>query len=546
MLKKQLNKDLEKLLKEEDPKILQALAVEDRVIWASLHCRTEKGHPLDFYNHQYLIDVYDDDSKEIVVQKSAQTGLTTYGVNRALHFCDTNQVAVIYTFPTSGDVSEFSKARVNPIIKGSEYLNSRVDDIDSVELKQFAGSFIYFRGTWSERQAISIPADMLVHDETDRSKPEIISMYRERLSHSDYKYVIHLSNPSVPDYGINALYMRSDMKKWFVTCPECGKKQVLTFPDSIKMGVAYKDDIYYKCLFCDARFDDDVRRRGEWRETNPGSRLSGYHISQLMSPWISAEEIVNKYENERWKQTFFNFVLGEPYAGENIPLKRTDMLECVQNNHTMWEEAEPGVRTYMGVDQGDEIHVTVWRSLRGAVMLLRAFTVTDFSELANAMDTYKVASCVIDALPNKHSARDFALQFPGRVWLCYYSDTQKKVITWNEDMDSREYSVTANRTETLDFLADEYKRKHIILPKLTNDLEEFIRHHAALVKEKVEKSDGTFRYAYMNTAPDHYAHASNYAMIALSRATAGSLAEMDNKPKDRDKPITSGLLDRKF
>lgn len=103
-----------------------------------------------------------------------------------------------------------------------------------------------------------------------------------------------------------------------------------------------------------------------------------------------------------------------------------------------------------------------------------------------------------------------------------------------------------HRTESFDLLADEYKKKKIILPKLTNELETFISHHTALVKEKVEKPDGTYTYNYMNTGPDHYAHSSNYGMIALSRAVAGSLAEMNNKPSKKSKPITGGLLTRKF
>jgi len=542
-----LKQDLEKLSENshQQKETLENLAnLKDGLLeWSRLYCRTEKDEPLDFYDHTYLIDIYDDAAQEIVIQKSAQTGLTTYGVNKTLHFCDTNNVAVIYTFPTSSDVSEFSRARVNPIIKGTEYLRSRIDDIDSVELKQFGGSFIYFRGTWSERQAISVPADMLVHDEIDRSKLAVISTYRERLSHSKFRKILKLSNPSIPEHGISAAYSRSDMKKWFVTCPECEKEQILKWPDSIKMGVPYRDDIYYRCLFCSARFNNDVRRLGEWKVTNPGSRLSGYHVSQLMVTWISAEEIVKKFVDERWKQTFFNFVLGEPYAGENIPLRRTDLLECIQNSHSM---EEIGRYTYMGVDQGDDIHVTIWKKEGTRKRLIYATIVDDFSKLANLMDKFHVISCVIDALPNKHSARDFAKQFPGKVWLCYYSDSQKKNIVWTEDEETGEYRVVVHRTENFDLLSSEYKCKDIILPKLTKILETFIAHHTALVKEKVEKPDGTYTFVYSSTGDDHFAHSANYGMLAMSRAVAGSLAEMDNKPKKKNRPITGGLLTRKF
>jgi len=515
-------------------------------MWATIRCKTPKGDPLDFYNHPYLIDIYSDLSEVIIVEKSAQTGLTTFGINRALWFGDTQNVSIIYTFPTSGDVSEFSKARVKPIIQASSYLMNRISDIDAVELKQIGKSFIYFRGTWSERQAISIDADMLIHDETDRSKPAIISMYKERLSHSKFKHIIHLSNPSIPDYGISRLYNKSDMKKWFVKCSECKKPQVLTYPDSIHIG---KEGIYYQCVYCGEKITDNDRRNGYWEATNPGARTSGYHVTQLMAPWISASDIVRKKEDERWLSTFYNFVLGEPYAGENVPIKRTDLLECIQNKYDLQDSDR---YTYMGVDQGDDIHVTIWKKEKKVKRLVYAEHLKGeggkdpFDRLPELMDRYQVASCVIDALPNKHSARRFALQFPGRVWLCYYNDSQKEKIVWKEDIEKKEYRVVVQRTETLDLLADEIKSKNVILPKLTQVIDEFMRHLCSLAKEKVEKPDGTIVWKYLATGPDHFAHSANYGMIALSRATAGSLAEMDNKPRKGNRPITAGLMDRKF
>lgn len=514
------------------------------MVWSLIYSKTPKGEPLDFEEHPFLVDIYEDDSKEIVVQKAAQTGLTTYGINKSLWFADTHNISIIYTFPTSGDVSEFSRARVNPIIQSSPYLIGRTENVDAVELKQIGESFIYFRGTWSERQAISIDADMLIHDETDRSKPEVISMYRERLSHSKYKYVVHLSNPSIPEYGINALYNRSDRKKWFVKCSHCGKEQILKYPDSIKEGRIGHDEIYYRCLFCDGEITDNDRKNGKWIKTNPESKISGYHITQMMAPWISAEEIIVKRENEKWLQTFYNFVLGEPYAGENVPIKRLDLLECIQAGYEMPDSSLKG--TYMGVDQGDRLHITIWRKEGDDKRLVYFGVKEDFEDLPDLMVKYRVVSCVIDAMPNKHSARRFANQFPGKVWLCYYNDNQKEKIVWKEDRDKREWRVVAHRTETLDTLADEVQSKRVVLPKLNQDLETFMRHLCALAKEKIDKPDGTYVFNYMATGEDHFAHASNYGMIALSRATAGSLAEIDNKPKERDKPITAGLLDYSF
>ena len=512
-------------------------------MWAVENCLTPKGDPLDFKDHPYLIDIYEDTSEEIVIQKSAQTGLSTFAINRAFWFGDTHNISVIYTFPTVGDATEFSKTRVKPIVRASPHLMSKIADVDSVELKQIGESFIYFRGTWTETEALSIDSDLNIHDETDRSKPEIISMYKERLSHSKYGHIIHLSNPSIPQFGINALYHRSDMKKWLVPCSGCGKEQVLRYPDSIKG--APSEEIY-QCLYCEAEITDLDRKQGRWQPSNPGAKISGYHVTQLIAPWIGAADIAQKQRDEKWPQTFHNFVLGEPYAGENVPIKRTQLLECVQNTYSLESE---GRNTHMGVDQGDLLHATIWK--RGeeddVIRLVWCGVLDSFDELPNLMDRYQVVSCVIDAGPNKHSARRFALQYPGKVWLCYYSENQKEELKWKDNPDVKEWSVTAHKTETLDAVAARILNHQIILPKITQIVDDYIRQMCNIAKDMVTKPDGTVVWRYKAVGPDHFAQATNYASIALSRGGAvGSFEGIWEPTPDAYRPITAGLLKKIF
>ena len=50
---------------------------------------------------------------------------------------------------------------------------------------------------------MSVPVDQVVYDELDEATPEAKSIAKERLAHSDFKRVIELSNPSLPDFGID-------------------------------------------------------------------------------------------------------------------------------------------------------------------------------------------------------------------------------------------------------------------------------------------------------------------------------------------------------
>ena len=518
--------------------------------WSVDHVITPKGEKLDFFDHRYLLDLYNDTSKNIVVKKGAQIGVTTFASNKALWFGDTHEVSIIYTMPTASDVADFSKARMMPIIQSSPHLARNVTG--GIELKQIGNSFVYFRGAWSERQAISVDSDFNIHDEVDFSKPDIISMYKERMSHSRYKWFLALSTPTIPEFGIDYLFNRSDRKEWFVRCPKCKKKQILKYPDSIKGDTK---EARYACVYCLATVTDEARRNGEWIATGDLDwDTSGYHISQMMAPWISATEILRKEESARIRPTaqlsgikdFYNFVLGEAYGGENQPLNRDILLGCIQNKYDMELK---GRNTIMGVDQGNKLHVVIYTKEKdGSIRLVHSGVYEDFEkDLPNLMDTYGVTFCLIDALPNKHSARKFALMYPAKVWLVYYNENQKEFIKWYRDPESKEYRVITAKMESVDRMADKFVNHLVVLPRLSQELDLFIRHLCNWAKDKEEKPDGRVVWVYKKLGEDHLTMASNYAMLGIDKLSTGSLAEP--KAEDipaKEKPITAGVLEKQF
>jgi hypothetical protein len=520
--------------------------------WVLENVKTPKGEKLDFYNHGYLVDIYDDTSQKIIIKKAAQVGVTTFAMNKALWFADTRTASVIYTFPTLSDVSDFSRARLNPMIRASPYLsNKESTEVDSVQLKQIEDSFLYIRGAWAERQAISVDSDFNIHDEVDFSKPDIIDMYQERMSHSDYGWFLALSTPTIPKFGIDYLFNRSDKKEWFITCPECKHEQILTYPDSIK-GTEKK--ARYICKKCGATVSNETRRDGEWRATGDEDwGVSGYHISQLMAPWISATEIMRKKEKAEHRPTkelsgikdFYNFVLGEAFGGENQPVNRDLLLSCIQNKEN-WEERSN--RTIMGVDQGDILHAVIFRKNKnGTIKLLWADELDSFEDIPDLMDKYGVIFCMIDALPNKHSVRDLQRRYPGKVWMCYYSSSQKEFVKWKKDREDKEWRVITNKIESLDRMASKFQNREIVLPKLDARLNRYISHMTNWAKDKEEKRGGRIEWVYKKLGADHFTMATNYAMLGIDKLSTGSLAEPEKEdiPK-RDKPITSGIMDMNF
>ena len=67
------------------------------------------------------------------------------------------------------------KTRFDPVIADSPELRAKLDaEVDNTGLKRIGGSFLYIRGTFSKNAAISVPADILIHDEVDFSNQEVM------------------------------------------------------------------------------------------------------------------------------------------------------------------------------------------------------------------------------------------------------------------------------------------------------------------------------------------------------------------------------------
>jgi phage terminase large subunit GpA-like protein len=150
--------------------------------------------------------------------------------------------------------------------------------------------------------------DVLVFDELDEATPDAKTLAKERLSHSSYKRIVELSNPSLPDFGIDEVYRQSDQRHWHLKCPACGAWTCLEkeFPVALNAEVRVirrraDGSAYRACPKCDAELDPD---RGEWVADFPGREIHGYLISQLFSSTIDPGEILEDYHRTRFPERF--------------------------------------------------------------------------------------------------------------------------------------------------------------------------------------------------------------------------------------------------
>ena len=134
------------------------------------------GQPYSYVDHEFQGVVLSDVSRDVVVRKCSQIGLSECSARMALALVNVlSPYTVAYTLPTAAFAGTFAKTRMDPVIEGSPVMRSNVHrTTNNNEVKQFGSSFLYIRGAASTNAPISIPVDHLVHDEVDFCDQEVL------------------------------------------------------------------------------------------------------------------------------------------------------------------------------------------------------------------------------------------------------------------------------------------------------------------------------------------------------------------------------------
>jgi len=496
--------------------------------------KNEKGERIDFYDYPFLYDIYRDKSQNLVVVKCAQCGLSTCECIKNHYDARHDKMDIIYTLPTDADVVTFVSGKVNRIIANNPCMLADVADKDSIFQKQVGQSMIYFRGTWTNKAAIMITADRLVHDEKDSSKQDVVEDFKARLDGQRSKKQRHVfSHPSVVGHGVDVEWNDSNQREWFITCPHCKMEQYLTWSttDPSQMSVDLERQIYV-CKGCNGELSDDDRRFGRWkaRKSKKGAKYSGYHISQLMAPRISAKDICEKWKlvmlAQQTEEYFYNKVLGLPYASSDSKVNEEDILGSVT------EEKNPmDARVIIGVDTGIKLRFVVgnqygvigygerdsWEPREPTADDPRPAVKMEDS-IEGLLKMFPNAIMVIDANGDIKGTRELQEKYPGRVFLCFYRLDRKsqQLIKWGEKHEAG--TVVVDRNRMISLVVSEFKDKRVRLFNGTRAQYEDYWLHWSHIRRIVEESNvGTPEYTWVRSDRDDWVHAHVYYRVGLER-----------------------------
>lgn len=502
--------------------------------------KNEVGMPIEFTKRKFLWDIYNDLSPKQVLLKPPQIGATVMNAIKSFYVAKKMSRQIIYTLPTQGDVQDMVGGSFNRIIAQNPVLMSWVKEHDTIEQKTVGKAIIFYRGTFTAKQAMMIPSGLNIHDEVDASDPSIITQYQTRLqAQEDGGWSWYFSHPSLAGHGVDVYWQQSDKKEWFISCPHCKQEQYMTWPENVDF-----EKKQYICAHCKKELPDENRINGQWRATAEGE-FSGYHVSQLMLYNKTAEEIIKAFNDPlKDKQYFYNYVLGLPYVSSDDRIEPSVVLKNCADEVNSQEG-----RTVIGADTGHGIHYVLMNK-QGVFYYdhetLISASKDPYDVIRSHLERFVRSVAVFDQGGDLIGVRKLQAEFPGRVFLCFYRKDRKTVdmVQWGENEEYGKVVVDRNRMMTL---VVEQMRDigRVRLQGTKDEWADFASHFGnmyrekLLVKETREKDNKELygaEYVWKRNGPDHYAHAFLYALVGFQRYGGGEVATIVGDDMWGDKP----------
>lgn len=491
----------------------------------------EPRGPLDFDRFAWQAELYDEHAatdREQVYMKATQVGVSTQSIRWLLYHADVHQRVCLYTFPTDRELSAFSRQRIRPVIRASEHLRGRMtaDGVDNVEQKQIGfDGWAYFRGT--NKPIDSVNADVVVFDEYDTSDQANIEASERRVTGPDSAGLIRrVGVPSIPGWGISALYDGSDQRIWNARCsaghwnPIKGYEAFAANVDSERMIL--------RCSTCQKPLDV---RQGEWVATYPDREVRGYHVNKMMVPGTSLGLLVANSRKSRPDQVeaFHTRDLGEPYAPAEGRLSIEQVQACVRSELRPQQSIVSYNLVVAGIDVASAraLNVVIEEVIdrgttTGRKLWVGTIDDTDersaFQELCRLMDAFTVNMAGIDNEPDGRWSKAFAARFPGRVFRMDFftpQSSQKEPPVWR--IDEAEQFCSLWRTKVYDATFERFRLQHVLLPPLELLPADYAQQLGNLYRRRVELpgDTGRSRVDYVRTGPEDFAQAEAYNLAAI-------------------------------
>ena len=334
--------------------------------------------------------VNDPNNEIIVVMSSAQVGKTEIINNIVGYYIHQDPAPMLVVQPTEKLAESWSTDRLAPMLRDSSVLRNLVKDPRSrdsgnkILYKRFPGGHITMAGSNAPSSLASRPVRIVLCDEVDRypasagSEGDPVNLAKKRATTFWNRKIILTSTPTIKDISrIEAAYLQSDQRRYYVPCSSCGEFQTLKWgqikwnKDNAKDDETCAKTAHYVCEIngCVLRDADKYSMlvNGAWRAENQitsnvitgnviTGNVAGFHLNELYSPWVSWSKIVAEFLKAKLMpetlKTWVNTTLGETWEEKGDTIEEGSLLARLEN----WGDAAPlaVVVITAGVDVQDD------------------------------------------------------------------------------------------------------------------------------------------------------------------------------------------------
>lgn len=540
---------------------IESLTKRDRLAFGITYIDLLEGKKWEVANRKWSEELYNAGNpwyiekyptefpRRVVVTKSTQAGISTWGMTAMFHFAVNWPVRIFYTLPRQQDLFDLVSTRVDPMIAGSPYLKDKIGTPNSTHAKQIGRSYLFFMELTTEPRMM--PADMVIVDEVDLSDYDNMATVLNRMDASKWKISLYLSTPTVPNYGIHGMYEHSDKRQWLIKCPKCNHEQPLDWEVNLRFSGpdSNPDKVWYGCEKCSTEITNQHMQTGRWVAESPymSDEIIGYHVHQMLT--TPAPALYKIWRDPQTKIVeFYRKRLGKPYEIGGGSVERSDFLvNCFDEPYQPEHGYDGRSRYYIGVDQGNELQVIIGKQPPGhnriKVVHIEAIQLEEgFDKVAKLIRLFKIRKGVIDGNPNRHNALDLTKAFPGIIMVADYSDQR---TTWKTRKNQKGIldGVVIDRTSGFDGLMESIKNGEWQFPGnppgLSPEVETVIDHVTSLKRDletRKTKSGEVQVAVYRKLRADHFAHSMLYMKTAaeIDRGRNSRIAVIGSQQNEED------------
>lgn len=274
--------------------------------------------------------------RDVLCMFPIQIGKTEIALNAIGYTMDQSPGPIMVCLPSEASMNKWLAQKLGPLIEETPAVQRALlstasrDGANRREFKDFRGGQLFVEHAGSSARLKSASVRVLVVDEYDEFAANVgtgddpVALLEGRTSAFPATYKrLYISSPQIRGLSrTEALWEKSDQRRYHVACPHCGHEQALEWS-----GLIWNTDLSqcsYACRDCGALIDEHHKpamiAAGRWVAGNPESRIRGYHLNGLYYPiglgprWHDLARMWLDAQNDPAKlKTFINDRLAEPW-----------------------------------------------------------------------------------------------------------------------------------------------------------------------------------------------------------------------------------------